>query len=50
LTSSCTIRIGEEGRLCVNLVQIGITAHKNTLYNGFLDLIRVMRELPDSKP
>jgi len=50
LTSLCTLRLGEEGRLCMNLVQILITAHEYTLYNGTLDPICVMRELPDSKP
>jgi len=36
LTSLCTIRFGEEGRLCMNLVQIVITAHKNMLYNEWV--------------
>jgi len=34
----------------MNFVQILITAHKYTLYNGSLDPIHVMRDLPDSKP
>jgi len=34
----------------MNLVQFVIIAHKNTLYNGSVDPIRVMRELPVSKP
>lgn len=50
MTSLCTLRLGEEGRLCMNLVQILINAYKYTLYNGSLDPIRDMRELPDSKP
>jgi hypothetical protein len=50
LTSLCTIGFGEEGRLCMNLVQIVIIVHNNALYNGSVDPIRVMRELPVSKP
>lgn len=50
MTSLCTLRLGEEGLLCMNLDQILITARKYTLYNGSLDPVRVMRGLPDSKP